>query len=319
MINKLILVEKSHSPISVVIPLFNKKNTIRRALKSVIEQMHHDDEVIIIDDGSTDGGANDLSQTFSSEVRLRIIKQKNMGVSIARNRGIEEAIHDHIVFLDADDWWLQGFRGSIAKLIRNWPSAVAWTVGHYRVNGESRVFIKSGILKDGFFSGTEFIDQYGKHSGLINSSSVCVRRDSIQSIGCFPEGVTNGEDIFVWLSLALIGGIAFDPEPLVAIDRPPLTNIKISNRDQVGFHYLHFAKKNVLDTLNADHRSVLKKFMIKNGLMQIGGLLALGKRKQSFNQVKTMSNISPSIWLLLIPIFLLPRKFFQILYKFRHK
>src|SRR5690606_40050822 len=58
-------------------------------------------------------------------------------------------------------------------------------------------------------------DLYGRFSGVINSSSVCVKKQSLVELGGFPENITRGEDIYMWLRLALAGSIAVSPEPLV--------------------------------------------------------------------------------------------------------
>ena len=90
--------------ISVVIPLYNKVKYIRRALDSVLNQTSADLEVIVVDDGSTDGGGHVVLRQHDGRVRL--IRQGNKGVSVARNRGVSEARADLIAFLDADDEWL---------------------------------------------------------------------------------------------------------------------------------------------------------------------------------------------------------------------
>ena len=87
--------------ISVIIPLYNKEATIRRTIQSVIDQDFNDFELIVIDDGSTDNSFKTLS--YLTDSRIRIISEKNGGVSDARNFGILNAIGEYIFFLDADD------------------------------------------------------------------------------------------------------------------------------------------------------------------------------------------------------------------------
>jgi glycosyltransferase involved in cell wall biosynthesis len=90
------------SPIvSVIIPAYNAENYILNTLNSVLVQTYKNIEIIIIDDGSTDNTLK-LIQPYESE-KIKIITQKNLGASAARNNGIKCASGKYIQFLDADD------------------------------------------------------------------------------------------------------------------------------------------------------------------------------------------------------------------------
>lgn len=285
--NKSIIMKDLDLSVSVVIPLYNKKNTINRALQCAIEQLRNKDEIIVIDDGSTDGSATDLHAYFEFDTRLRVFHQKNMGVSVARNRGVNEAIHDYIVFLDADDWWLPGYRAKLANMIAQWPQAVAWTVGHYRVCKKEQAYIKSGLKKDELLFGNEFIRQYGRYSGLINSSCVCVDRKTIQLIGGFPEGATSGEDVYVWVRLGLTGGpIAVSPQPLISIERQLSLSDSKSDRDSVGFHYRYFCRKDILSCYEGKQVSAIKSFLLRNGVRQLAFKAGSGNKSQGWEVAK---------------------------------
>lgn len=116
-------------PISVVIPLYQKKDYILRALESVSRQSHPAAEVIVVDDGSTDGGAEIVAAQNLRNVKL--FRQQNSGAAAARNRGIELAENRYIAFLDADDTWEVDHLAEIAALISDNPRGVifgtAWT------------------------------------------------------------------------------------------------------------------------------------------------------------------------------------------------
>lgn len=92
------------SGVSAVIPLYNKRKTIRRAISSILGQSAPVREIVIIDDGSTDDSAA-IVQAIG-EPLVRLIRQPNAGPGRARNRGVEESAATHIAFLDADDEWL---------------------------------------------------------------------------------------------------------------------------------------------------------------------------------------------------------------------
>jgi glycosyltransferase involved in cell wall biosynthesis len=87
---------------SVVIPAFNSAATLARAIESVRAQAWPAHEIIVVDDGSTDATA-EVAASFGEAVRL--IRQPNSGVSVARNAGATAATGDWLAFLDADDWY----------------------------------------------------------------------------------------------------------------------------------------------------------------------------------------------------------------------
>jgi glycosyltransferase involved in cell wall biosynthesis len=90
---------------SVIIPAFNAADTLARAIESVRAQSWPVHEIIVVDDGSTDATA-DVARRFGEAVRL--IRQPNSGVSVARNAGAAAATGDWLAFLDADDWYAPG-------------------------------------------------------------------------------------------------------------------------------------------------------------------------------------------------------------------
>ena len=88
--------------ISVIINVYNGEKYIKRCIDSVINQTYKNLEILIINDGSTD---NTLSICKSyNDKRIRIINQKNMGLSLARNVGLDNAKGDYFYFVDADDY-----------------------------------------------------------------------------------------------------------------------------------------------------------------------------------------------------------------------
>ncbi|SVB83840.1 uncharacterized protein METZ01_LOCUS236694, partial [marine metagenome] len=89
--------------ISVIIPTYNRRNTLPRAVESVLNQIYKPIEIIVVDDGSTDGAKEMCSEMYPL---VRYIYQANSGVSSARNTGIKSASGDWIALLDSDDEWL---------------------------------------------------------------------------------------------------------------------------------------------------------------------------------------------------------------------
>ena len=92
---------------SVVIPVYNRRDIVGRAIRSALEQHGVDREVIVVDDASGDGTPDRIADEFGSQVEV-VIMEENRGVSAARNRGILAARGEWIALLDSDDEWLPG-------------------------------------------------------------------------------------------------------------------------------------------------------------------------------------------------------------------
>ena len=102
--------------ISVIMPLYNNRNEVERALRSIAAQTVSGYEVIVVNDGSTDDGEKVVRGMNNPHVR--IINQENKGVSAARNRGVGEAENDLVAFLDADDEWNPDFLETIVRIVQ---------------------------------------------------------------------------------------------------------------------------------------------------------------------------------------------------------
>ena len=89
---------------SIIIPAYNAAAYLPRCLDSILSQDFTDYEVIVIDDGSSDGTATTLKQY----PKVKVISQSNHGMATARNRGLEMAQGDYILFVDSDDWLCDG-------------------------------------------------------------------------------------------------------------------------------------------------------------------------------------------------------------------
>lgn len=105
--------------VSIIIPCFNAEKTIIRTLKSIESQSMGNYQVVMIDDGSTDNTEKIIKKYIKDKNDYLYIKQKNSGVSAARNRGLEKAKGKYISFLDADDVYHPKFLEILCNEIEN--------------------------------------------------------------------------------------------------------------------------------------------------------------------------------------------------------
>lgn len=90
--------------ISIIIPVYNAAEYLEKCVKSVISQTYKNLEIILIDDGSTDESGYICKKISDKDNRVKVIYQKNSGVSVARNNGIDNSTGEYITFIDADDY-----------------------------------------------------------------------------------------------------------------------------------------------------------------------------------------------------------------------
>lgn len=94
--------------ISVIIPTYNRRNTLKRAISSVLRQTYQDIEIIVVDDASTDDTYSYMvSQYGEAENIIYIRNEENVGQSAARNIGVRYARGKYVAFLDSDDEWME--------------------------------------------------------------------------------------------------------------------------------------------------------------------------------------------------------------------
>jgi len=217
--------------ISVIIPLYNKENYIKRAINSVLNQTYQNFEIIIVNDGSTDRSLEKVKEIKDS--RIKIINQKNQGVSAARNRGIKEAKFNYIAFLDADDEWERDYLKTIVYLIKKYPECKVFATNYKMVDSKGNIKYPriNGLSKDfeeGIIDCEKYFEIASKSDPILWTSAICVEKKAINEIGGFPLGVRGGEDLITWAKLMVKNKLAFKYKKYLAIFYRN-TNIKNNN------------------------------------------------------------------------------------------
>ncbi|WP_124981163.1 glycosyltransferase family 2 protein [Nonlabens xiamenensis] len=203
----------------VAIPLYNKADTIQRAIASVNRQSVRAD-ILVIDDGSTD-----LSAVLVERIELEnltFVKRQNKGVSATRNEAMSYALaheYTHLSFLDADDFWLEKHLEQIEEMIHSFPNADVFACNYQlqirkrkRINTEiSGLTTSQAFLVENFFT-------YNHLHSLLSSSSICLALKNTD-LPNFRKDISHGEDTDYWIRLGLQYKIAYHPQPTVVVDR----------------------------------------------------------------------------------------------------
>jgi len=174
--------------ISIIIPLFNKEHYVKLTLDSVLSQTYHNFEVIIVNDGSTDKSI-EIVNGFLDE-RIRLINQKNQGVSVARNHGIKEAKGDFVTFIDSDDTWTVDYLETMMKLVSEYPDYSVFCTA------------QQNRLIDTLPQGVSIIEDACLYDYIFATGCVLLKKEVLDKIGGYKEGIQLGEDRDFWLRIS---------------------------------------------------------------------------------------------------------------------
>lgn len=133
--------------VSIIVPVYNSKDTIERCINSILNQTYKEIELIIVNDGSTDNSLEIIKKLSKSNKKIKVINQENSGVSAARNNGINNSNGEYLSFVDSDDWLDKDFiREMVNKLEQENVDAVR--CNFYKENVNSRELAKMYNFSD---------------------------------------------------------------------------------------------------------------------------------------------------------------------------
>jgi glycosyltransferase involved in cell wall biosynthesis len=184
--------------ISVIIPSFNREGFLEQTIGSVLGQSLACGEILVVDDGSTDATSEIVREmSKGAEVPIRYLYQGNKGVSAARNKGIAEARHDLLCFLDSDDRWAPRKLELQRKAMEEQP--------HYLISHTREIWYRQGMQ----------VNQKKKHAPphgeifnralqmcVVGMSTIMVRRELFTRYGLFDEDMFCCEDYDLWLRVS---------------------------------------------------------------------------------------------------------------------
>jgi glycosyltransferase involved in cell wall biosynthesis len=280
------------SLISVIIPTYNRKTVLPRAIDSVLAQKGVDFELIIVDDGSTeqqdigwrmaDGEKRDALPGTKRPIihhplpALRVFRQENRGPAAARNFGIKEAQGEWIAFLDSDDEWKPGKLKAQLEFFRENP-------GHLICQTEE-IWVRNGVrvnpMKKHKKSGG-WIFEKCLPLCIVSPSAVMMRQKLFDEVGLFDESLPTCEDYDLWLRIAA-------KYPVGLIEKPYLVKYG-GHADQRSrefpamdrFRIRSLAKILSQNILTPEQASAARKMLEEKAAIYIEGALKRGKEKEA--------------------------------------
>lgn len=108
---------------SIIVPVYNVERYIGKCLSSIVKQTYKDYEIIVVNDGTKDN-----SMKVVQKYPVKIVNQKNQGLSVARNTGVKHATGEYLLFLDSDDYIEKDLLKKIEKSLKNAPDLVRFQI-----------------------------------------------------------------------------------------------------------------------------------------------------------------------------------------------
>lgn len=211
--------------ISIVVPIYNGENYIEDCVRSILAQTYQDWELILVDNASEDGSLQKSRDFAGRDDRIQVLQQhRNMGVSAARNLGVEKARGEFVTFVDIDDWVEQDYLARLVS-IQQKKKAEMVVCEYSRVYDSDRELLRNQRKENGkltkqnsdneqtknqetadakkhlrIYDTKEYLEKYFLN-GNTHCWGVLFDRNLLQGI-YFPKGVSIGEDMLFLLDAA---------------------------------------------------------------------------------------------------------------------
>lgn len=185
--------------VSIIVPTFNRINTLPRALESIFIQDYKNYEIIIVDNNSTDGTEKYIKLLNNEKIKFFQINNKGI-IAKSRNFAIEKSSGDYIAFLDSDDWWLKDKLSLSIELLENGYDFVYHDMYLKKDTFDVNVRIMKFIR---FVNNPVKLDLL-KNGNAFATSSIVLRKNLLNKVGFFMEDekLNPYEDFFYWIKIA---------------------------------------------------------------------------------------------------------------------
>lgn len=264
---------------SIIMPYYKNRNIISRGVESVRNQTESDFELIIVDDGSFD----DIEEYLISlnDNRIKLIKQRNMGVAAARNNGIKISKGEWVCFLDSDDEWMPYHLEEINNMQQKFPYNDFYLTSHIR-EGNTIEYSNAKIpdYYEDIFVVEDMIGLINRIGNVVHTNSVCIRKGLILRCGGFVQNINKGEDTDLWYRCMLLSGVVVSKRTTTIYHR----DFSFLTKDKdFNFQWVFLDRENQIasSTQISDIKKESAKYLIqKYRLSACKRYLAKGKKEE---------------------------------------
>jgi len=269
--------------ISVIIPVYNVEKYLARCIDSVLAQTFADFECILIDDGSPDNSPAICDEYAKKDDRIKVIHQKNGGVSSARNAGLDIAQGEWVTFIDSDDWIKENMLEILYNNAINNDCKISFC-GYERVLEDRKVFLepKTKTVKQ-FCTLTARINMWNNKYYCANTMwGGVILRECIETRKIrFNTDVKCGQDLlFVFFCYGETDKLIYDSTPLYNyfVGNPTATT-SLDNEKNIENNMAFFIAEEIMLTVekNKEFQRELKKHSASTAITLCKRILALPK------------------------------------------
>lgn len=181
--------------ISIIVPIYNAANYLHKCINSILNQSLNDLEIILIDDGSNDGSSLICDFFQKKDNRIKVVHNRNQGISASRELGLQLAKGEYILFVDSDDWIDNNMLSHMYKIAKQEHLDIVGCT-FYAVYADHKKLIRTFYAKYEDFLSDIIRGNWGVVWKLLTKKSL-YKQNNIH----FPTNINGGEDYVVCVKL----------------------------------------------------------------------------------------------------------------------
>lgn len=230
--------------VSIVIPVFNGERYIKDCIESLQKQNYKNIEIIVVNDGSLDNTEKVVNEIIKNDSRVKLINQKNSGVSEARNNGINSSTGKYITFVDSDDTVCNEYIEYLVSLIEENDADISLTRTAFKFNNTTKLINSNDKDKIEFFSGFDAANEMLLYKIIISSWNKMFKKELlIYNDIKFNKNLSFGEGFEFVIN-------AFLHSNKIAIGNKKIYNYRVDNENSV---MTKFSRKLVTGSIDSQN------------------------------------------------------------------